>query len=446
MFQTGSQINPSLGRTDYSAYAQGAIAGGQAIGQGIANLAQGFANGIEKYQKKKEEKQKLDEATSFIGNLLKRNPQLAANFNLTPDENGNFDEGAIRSAAKVVGPAPFLQLEQSLKTQADTTASQNRVSQFILEQNKQEQANRGLGEATPEGVLSGPAYQAAPIPKLTAIEEVAGMKALSALRQDEANLAETRAKTLAATTPKPPNLSFQEQQLETDTQAFVDQYKRQPTSTEKSKIMGAIARAPAETPLDPIAGAVLAQQVPIIQKSFDSAESVPASIASIHQQKDLINSGQVPTGILSTIESSFNLIGALLGNKSAEADVARTAEYDKLLSKTTFNAMQASGLRATQLNTEKEWERFNKAIAAGRENPKEAALAVLDLNEKAERAVLEQHNKNRKQGKFNRFLNNSLIDYSEIEMPPEYSFKKSGNTINVGGTQLPSPTSLSKPR
>ena len=49
--------------------------------------------------------------------------------------------------------------------------------------------------------LYGPAYQAAPIPRLTAIEEVAGMKALSALRQDEANLAETRAKTLAAGVP-----------------------------------------------------------------------------------------------------------------------------------------------------------------------------------------------------------------------------------------------------
>jgi len=132
MFQTGSTINPALGRTDYSAYAQGAIAGGQAIGQGIANLAQDFANGIEKYQKKKEEKQKLDEATSFIGNLLKKNPQLATNFNLTPDENGNFDEGAIRSAAKVVGPTPFLQLAQQSQEFNRTQEKESRIARASL--------------------------------------------------------------------------------------------------------------------------------------------------------------------------------------------------------------------------------------------------------------------------------------------------------------------------
>ena len=60
MFQTGSTINPSLGRTDYSAYAQGAIAGGQAIGQGIANLGQGIASGIEQYAKQKKENKQLE--------------------------------------------------------------------------------------------------------------------------------------------------------------------------------------------------------------------------------------------------------------------------------------------------------------------------------------------------------------------------------------------------
>jgi hypothetical protein len=60
MFQTGSTINPALGRTDYSAYAQGAIAGGQAIGQGIANLGQGIASGIEQYTKQKKENKQLE--------------------------------------------------------------------------------------------------------------------------------------------------------------------------------------------------------------------------------------------------------------------------------------------------------------------------------------------------------------------------------------------------
>jgi hypothetical protein len=54
-FQTGSQINPALGAINYTPYMQGAVAGAQSIGQGIANLGQSVAQGIEGYYKKKEE-------------------------------------------------------------------------------------------------------------------------------------------------------------------------------------------------------------------------------------------------------------------------------------------------------------------------------------------------------------------------------------------------------
>jgi len=432
MFQTGSQINPSLGRTDYSAYAQGAIAGGQAIGQGIANLGQGLASGIEAYTKKKEENKKLDDATSVVSNLVKSDPKIAAFFNLKPNESGEYDLKAIKSAVKTVGAGPILQLAQQNQEFNRTQENESRTAQAALAL-----GGVGMGPVLPENrasVLESRGFTP---------QQITAAQAYDLNRQAKLlELNKTAAETAAIGVPKAPNLSFQEQQLEADIQSFVDQYKRQPTSTEKSKIMGAIARAPVAPLPDAAAGAIIAQQVPILQATFSAAESVPAKIASIHQQKDLINSGQVPTGILSTIESSANTILSLFGNKSAEASAARTAEYDKLLSKTTFDAMQTSGLRATQLNTEKEWERFNNAIAAVRTNPKEAALAVLDLNEKAERAVLEQHNKNRKAGKYKRFLDLSLIPYSDVEMPPAYSSKKPTDTIDVGGKQIPSANSF----
>ncbi|NBW22408.1 MAG: hypothetical protein EBR82_82105 [Caulobacteraceae bacterium] len=174
---------------------------------------------------------------------------------------------------------------------------------------------------------------------------------------------------------------------------------------------------------NPAAAAIVAAQVPIIQASFEAAEGVPSAIESIHKQKDLINSGEVPTGILAPVQTYIDRLGALLGNKSSEAAAARTAEYDKLLNQATFDAMKASGLKASQLNTEKEWERFNQAIAASRSNPKEAALAILDLNEKAQRALLDKHNKKLKSGVYKPFLENSQISYSPIEQPPAYQFK-----------------------
>jgi len=101
MFQTGSTINPALGRTDYSAYAQGAVAGGQAIGQGIANLGQSIASGIEAYTKKKEAKKELETAISGFTKLADRNPQAAEKLGLTSELRK--DPKAIASVVKSLG-------------------------------------------------------------------------------------------------------------------------------------------------------------------------------------------------------------------------------------------------------------------------------------------------------------------------------------------------------
>jgi hypothetical protein len=389
MFQTGSQINPSLGRTDYSAYAQGAVAGGQAIGQGIANLAQGFANGIEKYQKNKEENQKLDDATTFIGNLLKKNPQLAENFNLTPDENGEFDKKAIRSAAKIVGPAPFLQLAQSLSTQADTTASQNRVSRFILEQNKQEQANRGLGEATPEGVLSGPAYQAAPIPKLTAVEEVTGMKTLSALRQDEANLAETRAKTLAAGVPKAPNLSFQEQEMNAEKNAFINKNGREPNAEETAQLFATVGKRRVPQEKNPY-------QAKVVDQLFtldNAARAAPQALENIDAEINLIDSGEVSTGFLGNVNQGINQVRALLGDKKAAKSVTDTQVLESLLGADLLSQIKASGLTTRSFDTPAELENLRKALVGSTQLEPATIKKIALLRKKNIELLLETHGK-----------------------------------------------------
>jgi hypothetical protein len=72
-FQTGSQVNAALGRTDYTPFLQGALQGAQAqargaelIGQGLAGLGQQVASGIEKYYKKEEEKKVKQQGVDFI--------------------------------------------------------------------------------------------------------------------------------------------------------------------------------------------------------------------------------------------------------------------------------------------------------------------------------------------------------------------------------------------
>lgn len=66
-FQRGSQINPALGRTDFTPFLQGSLAGSQmaaqgagAMGQGLAGLMSGVGQGIDAYKKNKEESKKLE--------------------------------------------------------------------------------------------------------------------------------------------------------------------------------------------------------------------------------------------------------------------------------------------------------------------------------------------------------------------------------------------------
>ena len=102
-FQSGSQVNPALGRTDFTPFLQGAMQGAQAqargaelIGQGLAGLGQQVASGIEKYYKKEEEKKVRKEGIDFI----------VRNFNV--------DEKAAAAGLSALGPQiiPFLQGEK----------------------------------------------------------------------------------------------------------------------------------------------------------------------------------------------------------------------------------------------------------------------------------------------------------------------------------------------
>ena len=206
-FQTGSQINPALGAINYTPYMQGAVAGAQSIGQGIANLGQGIASGIEGYYKKKEEKAQLDQATGVVSNLIKTDPQLARYIGLTPNEKGEFDQKAIAAGVKAVGAGPIIQLAQNLQAQSAAKESDARVAQYILGKQKELEANQGLG-ATPEGMVAGPTYQATPVPRLTAVEELAGQKSLLEMQIAEANRQKTLAEAGAAGVAKPTEIVF----------------------------------------------------------------------------------------------------------------------------------------------------------------------------------------------------------------------------------------------
>lgn len=106
----GSNINAALGRIDYSpiaqggrAAAQGIMGAGQAQAQGIMALGQGLSQGIQKYQKKQEDKKIMEGAVGTIEGFLSSNPNVAKKLGLTPDPEGDFDDGAIKEVINTYG-------------------------------------------------------------------------------------------------------------------------------------------------------------------------------------------------------------------------------------------------------------------------------------------------------------------------------------------------------
>jgi len=137
----GSNINPALGRVDYSPIAQGMAMGGQLSAQGLTNMAQGIAKGIEVYAQKQEQKKQEVAATEMISGVFKANPFLAKGFNLTVDEKGEFDKGALREVIRGAGsPGQAVQLVAALdqmnrarQQQEKELADRARLEQFFTQ-------------------------------------------------------------------------------------------------------------------------------------------------------------------------------------------------------------------------------------------------------------------------------------------------------------------------
>jgi len=333
MFQTGSQINPSLGRTDYSAYAQGAIAGGQAIGQGIANLGQGLASGIEAYTKKKEENKKLDDATSVVSNLVKSDPKIAAFFNLKPNESGEYDLKAIKSAVKTVGAGPILQLAQQNQEFNRTQENESRTAQAALAL-----GGVGMGPVLPENrasVLESRGFTP---------QQITAAQAYDLNRQAKlAELNKTAAETAALGVPKAPNFSFQEKAYNAEKAARELKLRRPLNQAEDAKLYEdlqgrTVEQKPSPRELANVELGTTRTKANLEALDLKRSSSI-AQGASANQIIKALDSGKASTGVFANVFSIAKRIGEGVGLQDLGATESEI--LDKGLA-----ALNAAGLRS----------------------------------------------------------------------------------------------------
>jgi hypothetical protein len=169
MFQSGSQINAGLGRTDYSAYTQGAAQGAAQIGQGMQQLGQGIGAAIKQYRMEQEKKEQEASAEQAVTSFAIQNPEEAKQIGLTDPTNEKLVKHLVKSFG---GAAPtfqvinqFSQMKQQKeefgmkRDQFKDQQKQNDIA-WLASQYAQGTDMRGIEEQVPAELVSAAKQQA----------------------------------------------------------------------------------------------------------------------------------------------------------------------------------------------------------------------------------------------------------------------------------------------
>lgn len=185
----GSTINPSLGRTDYSGYLQGAAQGAASIGQGIQQLGQGIGAAIKEYKINKEKKELSDSAEKSVMSFALQNPEEAKSVGLTDPT----DKGMVKHIVKSFGGA------------APTLQAINSLTQMKQQKQEFDMKKAAFDEQQKQSDVAWLASQYAQGTDMRGIESQLPPEFVSAAKQQadiqRANLDLVRAKTMAELRP-----------------------------------------------------------------------------------------------------------------------------------------------------------------------------------------------------------------------------------------------------
>jgi hypothetical protein len=396
-FQTGSQINPALGAINYTPYMQGAVAGAQSIGQGIANLGQSFATGIEKYYQKKEENELLDNVTNNVAKRFEGNPELAKRFGVRLDENGKPDIKGIRYTVKAGGAANFLNALNALDANLTAEESAARVSQATLNELNDAMRNEGLANAG-AGELAGPVYRSAPVPKLTAVEQLTANENLLKFQLAQAGLGKTLAETgaVGASRKRGGYVKQAEAQAEANKMAasagpgFAGVTKYDPLS---ELYLPDVTQVTKPNVVEPYKKAADEARFARDQSIVESATNAVGEIETADRIISSVDSGKVNTGLAATFNQFKDKVFAALGNKGAAADASATELLEAAQGQLFLDQRAKENITSTMLNTANELNVYRNIFAGTKEMEPASIKKLAMLKRAIAVASIESHNR-----------------------------------------------------
>lgn len=175
----GDTINPALGRTDYSAYTQGAAQGAQAIGQGIQQLGQGIGAAIKDFSEQKKINKQKESAIKASTKQLEGFGEIAASLppqaqkaymetlqqlndpSVSVEDKFALSQGATKTLTDLVGLGYQTQ-DRQIKQEMIATQAAERNKRSSIETAR----NALIMGRNPTGVYSSEVLDAAQVGKM----------------------------------------------------------------------------------------------------------------------------------------------------------------------------------------------------------------------------------------------------------------------------------------
>jgi hypothetical protein len=427
MFQSGSQINPALGRTDYSAYTQGAAQGAQAIGQGMQQLGQGIGAAVKEYKINKEKKEQEKAATAAIKSYLIKNQDAAEALGIDP-----LDDGAIKAASKNYGgPAGLISL-----------VNQQEEMNFRKQQRTQQDADsiaaanaQGLNQSYdfgPNGVpnFGGEAINTAPPQISPAVAR--SMLAAQAARQQqekfETDISYTKSQTDKAKVQKQKPFVFGKPEDATASVAGV--VKGNPSLAASAKwnsegggwepVVQSVTPAPESS--------AKKYGIDYIKDMNEMAKAIPQAIESDNKVLSLLKSGNVNIGAAGPVKQWFDKVIGVAAKPFSKA-ASDTEVLQALLDQSLFSRIQTMGLTTKAFDTPAEKEQIMRAYAGAIKNEPDSLKQLAEWRIKTSRKFASEYETAKQTPAFRSFMEESqrpaldLSEYTkgELKLPPGVS-------------------------
>jgi hypothetical protein len=407
-FQSGTQVNAALGRTDFTPFLQGALQGaqsqargGELIGQGLANLGQQVATGVEKYYKKQEEKQLNEQAIDTVSRILKTNPAFGDQIGLKPDASGNIDRKAIGSVIKSLGGAP------------NTIQFANTLNEFTRRQTEDTQAAQYAAAATEA--------QGRPFSMLKPVSPTAKFRG----EEMAAALAKTKSETAENLREKAGALGRVMTPAEVEALPAGTDYKGTPMPDGNIYVTGLSRFAtPAQTNINmgenaykKEAGATLFQRD---LSEYDAVSAAPDRLEKLDTVLGLIEEGNVTTGFGAELFQNANRMRAkFLDDKAAGKTASNTELLSSLLSSDVFPMIGALGIGAKGMDTPAEREFLREAFTGTKDFDPATLKRLTEIRRDIELRTVKKFKQNYDKGTYKRFFEESgrlVPDFDSI--PP----------------------------